>query len=300
MKLSVLLLSAFISIAALALPSPYDQAHVGSGHKGAYADAVAEITSVAAEFPEWITLEKIGQTATGQDLFAVRIQKPQLVCGKRPAVIITGGMHGDEIMGWEWKLPRFFVESRETLIGVKRWLRNLGVIYIVPILNPDGLAATKRANSRDVDLASNFDLLPENEAHMTEAETKAVVAYLSGDIAKLTLKPQLYVDLHCCSDSLTYPWGYTLTSLPADRIDRHKMFADAFQKGLGRTLKAGTTSDVHGYNVRGSAGDFFFSRYGAMAFELGLTKADATHFESQARMWDEVLNLAIDEVELDL
>ncbi len=83
----------------------------------------------------------IGTSVLGRPIVAVQIQdSPQ-----RP-VIAVGSIHGDESMGLK------VVERLQNLSDIPEDLN----LWVIPTVNPDGLAASVRGNARGVDLNRNF------------------------------------------------------------------------------------------------------------------------------------------------
>jgi protein MpaA len=90
--------------------------------------------------------EVIGQSTVGREIIALRFDPPSYV-RPRPPAILFGAIHGDEPLGVHclMELARELIERPP---GRATW--------IVPALNPDGLAAGTKNNARDVDLNRNF------------------------------------------------------------------------------------------------------------------------------------------------
>ena len=98
--------------------------------------SVAPITTQPG--PREIT---IGMSHLGRPIVAVQIQDSP----HRP-VIAIGSIHGDESMGLE------VVERLRNSPDIPEGLN----LWVIPTVNPDGLAASVRGNARGVDLNRNF------------------------------------------------------------------------------------------------------------------------------------------------
>lgn len=82
---------------------------------------------------------ELGRARSGRPIRATRIGS-----GDAPPIILMAGIHGDEPASVE---------------AVLAWLpeaRPVRPIWVVPALNPDGLAANRKNNDADVDLNRNF------------------------------------------------------------------------------------------------------------------------------------------------
>ena len=116
----------------------------------------------------------IGMSHLGRPIVAVQIQDSP----HRP-VIAIGSIHGDESMGLE------VVERLRNSPDIPEGLN----LWVIPTVNPDGLAASVRGNARGVDLNRNFATDDwrfvgqgsekySGEAAASEVETKAVQQFV--------------------------------------------------------------------------------------------------------------------------
>lgn len=116
----------------------------------------------------------IGTSYLGRPIVAVQIQDSP----HRP-VIAIGSIHGDESMGLE------VVERLRNSPDIPEGLN----LWIIPTVNPDGLAASVRGNARGVDLNRNFATDDwrfvgqgsekySGDAAASEVETKAVQQFV--------------------------------------------------------------------------------------------------------------------------
>ena len=129
----------------------------------------------------------IGTSVRGRDIVAYRKGNP----AARRTVLVIGQMHGDEKAGTvtaRWIRHRLPVDSDAD-------------VWIVPTMNPDGLAAGTRRNAHGVDLNRNFptDGWVRTDPGSTtyggpraasEPETRAMTTFLR------EIRPQWIVSLH--------------------------------------------------------------------------------------------------------
>ncbi|MEK6677497.1 MAG: DUF2817 domain-containing protein [Planctomycetota bacterium] len=119
----------------------------------------------------------------------------QFVRRKAPALLILGGMHGDEPKGVS--LARYWLDL---LIHDSELARSLNWMIILAV-NPDGLLRRKRRNSRQVDLNRNFPTrnwkLGSRQSRMyggpepaSEPETRAVISVVE------SCRPNVILTLH--------------------------------------------------------------------------------------------------------
>lgn len=120
----------------------------------------------------------IGASVLGRELVAIRFDPPDYARARPPALIF-GGIHGDEAAS-VLQCERLATELVERPPGRVTW--------IVPCVNPDGVAAGTKNNARDVDLNRHFaaanwvaDHKPgyfPGHAPETEPEVQALVALI--------------------------------------------------------------------------------------------------------------------------
>ena len=154
----------------------------------------------------------IGTSVLGRDITALR--RP--VANPRRVVFVVGGVHGNEPVSPP--VVRSLVEV---------WLPDDVEVWLVPELNPDGVAAGTRANANDVDLNRNFGWAwrPSDggTAPFSEPEPRAVAGLIE------TLRPGLVVWVH-------QPLGY-VSSVGATT----DAFEQAWSRGSGVPIRRDVT-----------------------------------------------------------
>ena len=147
---------------------------------------VAVVTGLArgsaGEYP--VLRELIGRSVQGRPIYAYELGPP----GGRP-VLVVGCTHGDESAGMA------IVSALRKLlppIGIQLWL--------VPTINPDGVATRKTVNAHGVDLNRNFPYawrhlggvgrLNSGPRPLSEPETRAIYQFL------VEVKPSVAVWFH--------------------------------------------------------------------------------------------------------
>lgn len=263
-----------------------------SGIRGpAYSEILAAHAQLATQYPGWASVHDYGASVDGRILRAVRIQNPDLPEGEhRPGVIISGSIHGNEYLNIEDRLAAWFLANKATSPGLMRYLNAGGVIYVIPILNPDGYDTRNRGNSNGVDLNRDFDLIPVQEPNFREVETSSLRDFLDGEMAANMVDLRVTVDYHCCDGSLLFPWSYTMNDLPADTLAGHNTIARLMNEIIGDDYRFGSTGQVLGYNPRGTSKDYFFAKYGALAFTFeGAYQEEHKNFDKHTLWWDHIL-----------
>jgi len=112
------------------------------------------LSRIAAEHPDVVTLETIGESCEQRPIPAVR------VCGDEssaPKALFVGGIHGNEKVGVAAVLRLIEVLALGYRSAPKvRGLVNHREAWLVPVINPDGYERSRRRNARGVDLNRNF------------------------------------------------------------------------------------------------------------------------------------------------
>lgn len=254
-----------------------------------YAHVYSRLGALARSHPGEATVLDYGKSVRGRPLRAIRMQDPAAKpSGSRPVVLITGATHGDEYLDVEHRLPAHFLSTEAS--GARRFLAAGGLIYVVPVVNPDGFEARRRGNAKGVDLNRDFDLVPAKELKFKARESRALAALLEREIASRPAKLVLAVDYHCCDGSILYPWSFSDQAIPEAHLDAHEQVAKLMLQDIDASYRVGPTGPVLGYNARGTSKDYYYARYGALAFTFeGIRGEEAKKFQGHALFWDHVL-----------
>jgi predicted deacylase len=240
----------------------------------------------------WITLARDAGASVGvagESVEGRPIHRFELGAAHGPAVLLTGLVHGVELIGSIALLE--FVRS--VVNDPSSELLRHARLVIVPIVNPDALHANcvrlsagrrayQRSNSRGVDLNRNFPRLrhrlPLNllggsrwrralnyvgPHPLSEPETRA----LSRIVDKL--RPRVSVGFHSFGNLLLYPWAFTTRPNPRckhyERAGR--AFVDAQRGARYRVMQA-----TDWYSTVGDLDDWLDAEYGTLAFTVEVSR----------------------------
>ncbi len=174
-------------------------------------EVLAFLDEVRLQYPLITALESVGTglSVDGRPIRAIVISDNPGTPKGEPAIRLTGGIHGSEMISVELMIRfieyltyNYDKDAEVTDLVNKRY------IVIIPVLNPDGLAAKRRYNSRGVDLNRNFSFAWEYDtggSHGSEAlsepESKAMESFSQSNVFHL---------------SATFHSGAVLLNMPFD------------------------------------------------------------------------------------
>lgn len=152
----------------------------------------------------WYHWEVIGRSQSGRKIKAFRAGEP----GK-PVVVVAATMHGEEDFG---QYVAYGLMEGRKITGIDLW--------ILPVLNPDGLAHDRRWVNGQVDLNRNFPYSWVKRANsgpraVSERETKVIMDFLA------RTRPHYVVSWH----------------QPLNGVDTDKVKDLALSKRLAKNLK---------------------------------------------------------------
>jgi hypothetical protein len=123
---------------------------------------------------EHVTVTREGQSLENRGIFLVRIGQNHEQISWR--VFLYGAQHGDEPAGKDalLYLIRHFAENSEALpMGVELW--------IMPMVNPDGVARDQRRNGHDADLNRDHTLLAQPETRALHRIFREIMPHVAVD-----------------------------------------------------------------------------------------------------------------------
>jgi carboxypeptidase D len=132
------------------------------GHHN-YAGLTVELADYAAAYPEICRLYTLGQSVQGRELWAILITDDPNTEEDEPEFKYVSTMHGDEPLGTEMCL--YFIDMLLTTYDSNDRVAELvdnTAIWIVPLMNPDGLEIDQRLNADGYDLNRTFPAYPED------------------------------------------------------------------------------------------------------------------------------------------
>ena len=258
---------------------------VGSHVYHHYNDMTTELEDLQSANSDVMALSSIGSSVRGRSLWCARIEDPGAGQEGKLALYLDGEHHGNEQLGGELAilLIHHLVEDRSD--ALVQQVLSQSVVYITPMVNPDGNTRDQRDNLDGVDLNRNY---PYNfttggmhgDSPASEPEVRANVDFMTGaDLG-------LYMTFHTGTVALLYPWGDTLDPSPDKAM---------FEHFRGAAEAAGVTYGPSGstlYIANGASEDFAYGALGVPAFTFEVDGQQArwitTREDIASRLADEL------------
>jgi len=183
-----------------------------------YSEYVAKMQYYAATYPSLCSLESIGTTQGGRDLWVLKITDNVTINEGEPEFFYTSSMHGDELVGFPLMIR--LIDYLLTNYGTDAEVTNLvnsTEIYINPSANPDGsyrlgdtdaITSPRRANDSNQDLNRNY---PDNVAGVHDSGTyeDETIAFMNYAESKNFV---LSANFHGGTELVNYPYDNAYVS----------------------------------------------------------------------------------------
>lgn len=232
------------------------------------------------------TLKQIdyGMSLQGEKLSAFKLFDAEVKTSERYAVMITGGLHGNEYMGLVRKFPHHFSK----LESVQKFLSLGGIIYFVPMINPDGVKNRGRSNTEGLDLNRTFL----SEYYSERRESSQLSDWFEKEVNEVGLKLVFSMDYHCCKGALIYP-EVSAQTWNSKRSFYESIFAKTathMKSELDSNYNSGVTKEIFGYETRGTLKDYWFQKYGTISFtfEGSSPSQEIRKISRHVSWWDKV------------
>ena len=196
-------------------PPDFQRGAKGLGVYHDYDGVTTELSDYAAAFPGITRLESIGQSVQGRELWVLVISDNPDIEENEPEFRYISTMHGDEPIGTE--LILYLIDRLLNDYGSDARITDLvneTEIWLMPLMNPDGLELGTRANANGLDLnrsfptfASNFTGTIYDGEPLGDAGRQPEVAAVMNWTAESSFA--LSANLHTGALLVNYPFDYT-------------------------------------------------------------------------------------------
>ncbi len=270
-----------------------------NGDYHSYKELEADLQALERSFPGLAKVYTLGTSLEGRNIYALKISDYVSLDEDEPEVLFLGCHHAREWISVEvpYLLAKYLLENSAADPAVRR-LVNESEIWIVPLVNPDGLEYTihyyrywrknRRLNSDGtygIDINRNYGYawgidnsgsspLPGSEiyrgpAPFSEPETRAIRDLF------LQKSFRAMISYHSYSQVILYPWGYTTAPTDKDRVldEIAAGMAALMQPANGRFYEYGQAA-ASLYLTNGDTTDWTFGIAGIPSYTIELPPVD--------------------------
>ncbi len=270
-----------------------------NGAYHSYGELEQDLFALEESFPDLARISVLGLTHEGRNIYALKISDNVHSDEDEAEVLIIGCHHAREWISVEipYLLGEYLVENYATDSQV-RDLVDESEIWIIPLLNPDGLQYSIhfyrywRKNRRDngdgtfgVDLNRNYGYqwgydnegsspftssgIYRGPSAFSEPETQAI-----RDLFMLRNFSSL-ISYHSYSQVILYPWGFTDQPAPDDALlDQIAADMSTQMQGVNGTVYGFFQSGESFYLTNGDTTDWSYGVYGIPSYTIELPPVD--------------------------
>ncbi|MFC1888275.1 M14 family zinc carboxypeptidase [Thermodesulfobacteriota bacterium] len=173
----------------------------------------AALEALAADYPTITHLETIGFSVRGREIWAMKVSDNAGMDEAEPEIVFDANIHGNERIGAEVTL--YLLEELCAGYGVDPSITELvdtREIWVVPMMNPDGVASISRYNANGVDMNRDFGYMwdgwGDSPAPISQPESRALM--------ELFWDHQFVFGTSCHSGTeyFSYPWSFHYDRAP--------------------------------------------------------------------------------------
>ncbi len=251
------------------------------GHYHSQTEMESYFAELAAAFPSVAAYRVLGQSVEGRDLFYLVINA---TCQDRPPAFLgIGAHHGDEKPSAEVVLATADSVLRQANSPDVRELLSRYSLYLLPLMNPDGYAASTRSNANGMDLNRDYAYPGRDDASSFKQPETQLVKTLQDSV-----EFHAAITYHSGTLEVLWPWCYTGEGT-AD---------EAFFVAAGQAAASAMGFDVYqqSYDDYPSQGEYIDYAYWkdrtlVSTFEVTLQKTppEATLASAVANTWNGTL-----------
>ena len=230
-------------------------------------EIITHLQAVASAVPALAQYKVLGQSVQGRDV-------PYLVinatCQTSPSAIFANGAHhGDEPSSMEsvLSIPDYLLRASTTDTSIQSLLATYA-FFILPLVNPDGLASNTRTNANGEDINRDYSYPGRGDADSFKTVEAQLIKSLQESVAF-----HAAIAYHSGAQEVVWPWCYT-----SDATADDSFFTAAGPKAsraMGFTIYQQSYDD---YPTQGEYIDFAYWRNHTLAatFEVSTDKTPST------------------------
>jgi len=245
------------------------------------------LTTSANLLASTIKMEKIdyGKSFHGLSLTAYKIHDTEASrSDSKKAILLTEGVHGNEYNGLLNSFIDLSKKSPMALSSFSKFLKNSGVIYLIPQLNPDAVLKKSRRSILGADLNRDF-----KNDRLQAQETFTFATWLDSELQTTNAKLYLSVDYHCCGGALLSPKLSTQKNFYKKQYNK---VSSLIKRHVSTNLIHSKSHDFWGKTVTGTLKDYLHNKYGSLSFtfEAKIMGTSKNTVSSHSKWWASVAN----------
>lgn len=250
-----------------------------------------DLVNLQKKYSSRLNLLTFGQSAGGKPLLAMKLSMNEHPGNSvKKAIVITEAIHGNEYLNITDQLTTEFARKSGELSPLRKFLESGGIVYMIPVYNPDGFVAGVRENANGVDLNRDFELPSMATKGVTQPETKAFLAFINGERQKENFSLELFMEYHCCIGGLIHPWTHADKSPSRGEMKVLREVGEISKKTFGYPY--GNAWDIVSYNASGTSIDYIQESFMRRAFSFeGKYAEEDKNIRKHAAMYDEIIPL---------
>ena len=286
---------------AFSVPFP-DQSAFEPYQYHTYQELTDELHSLQENYSSLMTVSSIGKTYEGRDLWMVKLSDNVDQEEDEPGVLFMAAHHGNEWPGVEICLffIRYMLENyQNTSLPEIKNIMNTTQIYLLPMVNPDGVTADTRKNcapnhgpygkrstvtSYGVNLNRNYGdpwflayllpmryslpfIIPDSSFNyrgpypFSENETKAVKVFAE------THEFSISISYHSYGEFIIYPWMHTTKQTPDEPLFRSVGENISLMNNYYLLIKKDRLIPLYGGTL-GSSENWLYREKGSLSFTI--------------------------------
>jgi len=286
---------------------PYKQREVSiqgglNGRYHSYAEVERDLLALQDSYSQIARVIDLGDSLEGRNIYALKISDNVYQDEQEAEVFFVGCHHAREWISVEvpFLLGKYLVENYDTNSQIKDLVDECE-IWIVPLLNPDGLEYSihfyrywrknRRDNGNDsfgVDLNRNYSYnwgfdnegsspspfsdVYRGPAALSEPETQVI-----GDLLA-ERNFQAVISYHSYSQVILYPWGFTNQPTTEDQLlDQIAATMSGLMLAVNGTIYEYGQAGEDLYFTNGGMIDWSFGTYNIPSYTLELPPIDRAH-----------------------
>ncbi|MEN9834943.1 MAG: hypothetical protein RL011_1136 [Pseudomonadota bacterium] len=221
------------------------------------------LVHVAAENPQLVRFQNLGYSDAGRpiDLVTLTSGDPETL----PAIYINGTHHGDEKSSTEATLGivDYLVKHKQEVLV--RELLGSYVLYIQPMVNPDGHAVNTRFDANGVDPNRDYAI----PGRTDDDAFRTPIIRLVRDLMR-RVKFRAALALHSGMEGVLWAWGHS-SERPPD-VDQFFTIARLMARAMGIEHYRQSFAD---YPSQGEFIDYAYMNHGTLALTLEVSRIPA-------------------------